>query len=178
MRLGPRNSRDFWGRCVSEGNKLMTTVTKEQLQELLTQLPPDAKIELETKPSGEINVGIVVEEAVVNGNYRTKEDILKEEYSDLLNCWLTLSEAAKKYDVPRATLSSWIYRANYIEQTKGSYPMTINEAEVAYCVDIYQERRAIGSKAPLLDENGLPYELKHPSIAQYRKDKKSKNLEK
>ncbi|MCB0196001.1 MAG: hypothetical protein KDJ65_28880 [Anaerolineae bacterium] len=150
----------------------MTTVTKEQLQELLTQLPPNAKIELETKSNGEINVGIVVEEVVVNGNCQTKEDILQEEYSNLLNGWLTLTEAAKKYRVPRATLESWIYRSNYIQNTRGSYPMTVNEAEVAYCVDIYRERKETGSKAPLLDEMGLPYELKHPSIARYRRRKK------
>ena len=153
----------------------MTTVTKEQLQELLTQLPPDAKIELETKPNGEINVGIVVEEVVVNGKHQTKEDILQEEYSDLLNGWLTLTEAAKKYNVPKATLKTWIYRSNYIQNTKGSYPMTINEAEVAYCADIYHARKESGLGfygAPLLDEDGLPYELKHPSIAEYRQRKK------
>ena len=48
--------------------------------------------------------------------------------------------------------------------------MKLDEAEVAYCAEIYHERKAAGirSGAPLLDEDGLPYELKHPELSAYR----------
>ncbi len=49
--------------------------------------------------------------------------------------------------------------------------MLFNEAEIAYCVDIYQNRKRVGG-VPLLDENGLPYELKHPELSAYRRRKR------
>ena len=52
--------------------------------------------------------------------------------------------------------------------------MELNEADVAYCAEIYHERKAnkIGFRAPLLDEAGLPYQLKHPKLAKYRLKKR------
>jgi hypothetical protein len=38
--------------------------------------------------------------------------------------------------------------------------------------DIYHKRQKTGSRAPLLDERGLPYKLKLPDLAQYRRGKK------
>ncbi len=43
--------------------------------------------------------------------------------------------------------------------------MTVDEAEIVYCVVIYRQHRA----QPLLNENGLPYELKRPALAKYRR---------
>ena len=174
MRLGPRNSRDFWGRCVSEGNKLMTTVTKEQLQELLTQLPPNAKIELETKPNGEFDVDIMVQEAVVNGNHQTKDDILREEYSELLGKPISATKAAKKYRVHRRTIHKWREKGYINVLEDDGYKLSLNEADIAYCSDILHQKKlsGMGYRGPLLDEDGLPYQLKHPSLSRYRRQKK------
>lgn len=106
---------------------------------------------------------------------QTKDDILKERFGHLIGQPITLTEAAEKYDIPRATIESWIYRNRYIQIIGESYPMEVNEADIAYCADIYKNRRTKGSKAPLLDENGLPYELKRPDVAEYRRKKKTRN---
>lgn len=140
----------------------MPTVTIAEAQQLLTRLQPGAKIEIERTPRGDIKL--------TNGP--TKEDILKAKYKHLMGKNITLSEAAKKYDVPRGTLDSWYRQSHYIKPVGHSYPAVFDEAEIAYCVDIYRQRRLQKSKAPLLDENGLPYEIKHPNLASYRKRKK------
>ncbi|MCP4370663.1 MAG: hypothetical protein GY797_21505, partial [Deltaproteobacteria bacterium] len=86
---------------------------------------------------------------------------------------ITLTKAAKKYNVPRSTLQNWVYRSNYLKPIPpASYPANFDEAEIAYLADIYQDRQRTGSRAPLIDESGLPYELKHPDLAQYRRKKK------
>jgi hypothetical protein len=46
--------------------------------------------------------------------------------------------------------------------------MELDEAEVAYCAEIYHARNGI-SGVPLLDEDGLAYQLKHPELSEYRR---------
>ena len=135
-------------------------------EEALTQLIEAGKIEAVQLPSGELLV------AADNGSLpKTKEEIIEEKFSNLQGHPITISEAAEKYHVPRSTIEKWIER-EYIEIVDAnSYPMKVNEADISYCVDVYQERKAMGIKGgvPLLDENGLPYELKHPTLSQRRK---------
>lgn len=147
---------------------LMRTLSVDQTKNLLTHLSPGSTIELTKLLTGEI---IVV---TSNGNgLKTKEDILKEKYPYLIGQAITVTEASDKYNIPRSTLQSWIYRSGYIHIVDvDSYPQKVDEAEVAYCAEIYRQRRAQGSKAPLLDEKGLPYELKHPSLSNLRRRKK------
>ena len=136
-------------------------------ENVLTQLVETGKIEAVRLPSGEVLV------PADNGtNTRTKQQIIEEQFAGLRGQLITLSEAAQKYDIPRSTIQSWVYRSNYIEPVGDNYPLVVDEAEVAYCANIYKQRRASGSKAPLLDEDGLPYELKHPDLAAYRRQKK------
>lgn len=140
----------------------MPTVTITEAQKLLTRLQPGVKIEIERTLHGDIKLTTP----------QTKQEILEAKYKHLIGQTITLSEAADKYDVPRATISAWSYRSDYINPIGNNYPAIFDEAEIAYLVDIYNQRRAQGSKAPLLDENGLPYEIKHPGLAKYRKRKK------
>jgi hypothetical protein len=136
-------------------------------ENILTQLIQAGKIEAVRLPSGEVLV------PADNGTHIiTKEQIIEEDFAALRGQLITVSEAAEKYDIPRSTIQSWIYRSNYLEPVGDNYPLVVDEAEVAYCVNIYKQRRATGSKAPLLDENGLPYELKHPDLAAYRRQKR------
>ncbi len=115
-----------------------------------------------------------------NGNHgkgpQTKDEIIAAKFAHLGNQSITLTEAAKKYDIPRGTLQTWVYRNRYITPSHpDNYPVLFNEAEIAYCADIYHERKQAGTGfhgAPLLDEDGLPYELKHPDLAQYRHRKR------
>lgn len=138
---------------------MTVTLTRKDLRKLLTNTRPGDKIEI--KPSGEIVV------------QQTKEEIIQDKYPALIGQGITLSEAADRYGVPRGTIQGWQYK-DYISVVEDSYPVKLNEAEIAYCADIYKARKASGVGfygAPLLDANGLAYELKHEWLAEYRKRK-------
>lgn len=147
-----------------------TYLTPEQARKLLTDLKPGSTIEVRKLPTGEIAVS-------ENAPTRTKEDILKEKYACLIGQPITVSDAADKYDVPRRNIIEWA-RKDYIpilkEGGRGSR-MELDEAEVAYCAGIYLRRKntGVGFRAPLLDENGLEYQLKHPGLSRYRRRKKA-----
>ena len=139
----------------------MTIMTASEAVDLLYSLPPGVKIE--------INTG-----AITLTTYTTKDELLKDKYPHLLNQHITLSEAAEKYNLPRGTISSWIYKTGYISPVDpNGHPIFVCEAEIAYLADIYNERRATKSKAPLIDKStGLPYKIKLPNLAAYRKRRK------
>jgi len=144
-------------------------ILEQQARLLLTNLPPGAKIEIKT-PQGK-KLSVTKQPDVPQ--YATKTEWLEAEYKDLVGQPITLSEAAQKYDVPRSTITSWVDRSNYLDPLDpNAYPATFNEAEIAALVDIYSQRRAINSKAPLLNSAGLPYIVKRPDIAAYRRAKK------
>lgn len=139
---------------------MTVTITRTQLKKLLTNTRPGDKIII--KPSGEVMV------------QQTKSEIIKDKYPALIRQGITLSEAAKKYKIPRGTIRDWNYKG-YISVVEDSYPVLFNEAEISYCADIYKARKAAGigfRGVPLLDENGLAYELKHEDLAKNRKSKK------
>ena len=129
------------------------------------------------KPDDTIEVSLVDRIAMDKFKpYPTKEAILDGLYKHLRGQEITMTKAAAKYDVPRSTISSWVDRSNYLSPLNPTaYPATFDEAEIAYLADIYQERRKTGSKAPLLDDNGLPYQLAHPDLARYRRQKRLKD---
>ncbi len=146
-------------------------------EKVLTQLIAAGMIEA-VEENGETLVAVDKNGNGNNGTKpQTKAEIIAAEFAHLHDQPITLSEAARKYDVPRGTLEAWQYK-NYLTPTHpDAYPKLFNEAEIAYCADIYHDRKRVGTGfygAPLLDENGLPYELKHPDLAQYRR-KKGKN---
>ena len=105
---------------------------------------------------------------------KTKQQILEEKYGDLVGQPITLTEAAEKYGVPRDTISKWNYRADYIAPLDpDAYPAQFDEAEIAYLCDIYKQRKAQRSRAPLLDDDGLPYQIKDPErAAKVRKQRR------
>lgn len=110
-------------------------------------------------------------------DYATKADYLAGEFPTLLNQPITVKAAASKYNVGERTIRYWVTRFHYVSYIDpDARPFTINEAEVAYCARLYHERRqnkAPGAGgAPLLDGNGLPYDLKHPELAQQRREKR------
>ncbi len=100
----------------------------------------------------------------------TKDQIVIEKYSHLQEKWISVSEAAREYKVLGRTIREWI-NLGYIEVDKTSYPMKLNQADVAYCAEIHHARSGI-SGVPLLDENGLAYQLKHPELSEYRQRKR------
>jgi hypothetical protein len=133
-------------------------------EQVLTQLIQAGKIEAVRLPSGELLV------SAENGRPKSKDDILAEEFTDLRGQLITVTDGAAKYDLHRNTILEWV-RKEYVTAKKqggrGSR-MELDEAELAYCAKIYYERNGI-SGVPLLDEDGLPYQLKHPELARYRR---------
>lgn len=142
----------------------MPTVVVRDPQNILTNSRPNAKIELKKLSTGEF---------VVLG--QTKEGIIKEKYPNLIGQPITISDASEKYDVPATTIREW-HKKGYIKVVEPGYQMKLNEADIAYCADIYKDKKSSGigfRGGPLLDENGLPYQVKHQSLSEYRKRRKS-----
>lgn len=139
-------------------------------EDVLTRLIQDGRIEAAQLPSGEL---LVSDEGL---NEKTKEQIIEEKYGHLRGKLITISEAAERYGISRKTVEAWVYRNQYLSIVDdASYPKRIDEAEVAYCANIYHERqkKGISHGIPLLDENGLPVlELKHPELSKYRRKKR------
>ena len=144
---------------------MSTTLTSAEAQKLLTNLSPGTKIEISKTPTGEIVVSEA--DAVV-----TKETILEKQFGELMGQSITISDASKKYNVIRRTIERWINQDYITVINPDNYPVEIDEAEIAYCADVYHQRKG-KSGVPLLDENGLPYQLKHPNLSKYRAQKKN-----
>lgn len=146
---------------------MITTLTPQQAQNLLTDLKPGDKIEIVKLPTGEIRVSD-------NGTpQKTKEQIIQEKYGNLVGQPITVSDAAEKYGISsRVTIHNWA-KKGYITIIEPGYQMTLDEADVAYCASIYKQKKesGLGYRGPLLDEHGLPYELKRPKLATYRRRK-------
>jgi hypothetical protein len=140
-------------------------LTKTETENVLHKLPTGVKLEVvDTLAAGVF---------VVTAEKQTKAEIIAAKFPTLIGQPITLSDASQKYNVPRTVISTWYYRNNYISPLDPTaYPKFFNEAEIAYLAEIYAQRKKTGSKAPLLDETGLPYELKHPELAEYRRRKK------
>ena len=135
-------------------------------EKTLTQLIETGKIEAVQLSSGELLVT-----ADIISPPQTKEQLVTEKYSHLSGQRITVSDAAEKYSVDRRNLLNWKSKG-YIAVLKPGYQMELDEAEVAYCVDVFQKQQEAGIKygTPLFDENGLPYKLKHPDLSKRRKN--------
>lgn len=142
------------------------TLTPDQIAEVLTNLKPGVKLNLEILPSGDV--------AVSNDTPQTKAGLIEEKFSHLKNQPITVSQAAEKYGVPRRTILEW-KDYGFINVMESGYRMTIDEADVAACFHIYNERKETGlgfSGVPLFNPDGTLYELKRPDLAEYRRRKK------
>ncbi len=135
---------------------MSTNNIEAAVKDLLRNFPPGAKVDVNFTSEG---ITFTVVEP-------TKQQILEKKYGAPIGQPITLTEASEKYGIPRSTLQSWQHRANYITPINtDTYPAQFDEAEIAYIADIYNQRRNQRSRAPLLDENGLPYQIKDPERA-------------
>lgn len=142
----------------------MESLTIKQAAKLLSQLPVSSTIELQKLPDNRV--------IVTNNGHQTKTEIVQERFSNLVGSEITVSEAAKKYNLHRNTILKWA-KLDYVKVVKGGYRMTLDEADIAYCHYVYQRRkeRGITRGTPLLRRDASPYDtLKHPSIAKLRKN--------
>lgn len=145
---------------------MTANVTKTELKTLLTNLHEGDTLEIVTR-EGQKQV-LVLSEPL------SKEDIIERRWPELIGKPITVGEAAKKYKIGRPTIFKWVQKGYISILDKDAYPMPLDAAEVEYCVQIYEERKKTGIGfygAPLLDDHGLPYQLKRPDVAEYRQRK-------
>jgi predicted site-specific integrase-resolvase len=99
---------------------------------------------------------------------QVKQTITREQFERLRGTPITMAEASKKYEVSVRTIRNWAKRDHLIEILDDSYPTKLDESGVAYCVAVYKAR---GKSSRIFDKAGLPYQLKHPGLADYRRRK-------
>jgi predicted site-specific integrase-resolvase len=104
---------------------------------------------------------LVVDEDEVAKTIQRKEDLPEyKKHAHLKGKEIWVSEAARKYNLLQATVSKWV-KAGIIKQigTKGN-KILIDEADVAYCAEIYHSIQAGKQGRTLFDDKGLPYKPK------------------
>jgi hypothetical protein len=142
-------------------------------KKVLTQLIEAGMIETRETPTGEL---LVV--ADKNGNsqdFQTKEEIIAAKFAHLRRRPISASEASRRYSdihgvpISHVLFSRWV-RAGYITVMKRGYRLHMDEAEAAYCAEIFaQKYQAYGgcmSGVRIFDEAGNPYQLKYPEVAE------------
>ena len=126
-------------------------------------------------PDGEIVVSTDAKAKITTGddiNARLSA-IKRSDFEHLRGTPITVSEAAKKYGVHRDTILEWV-KQKYIAVIKPGYRMMIDQSDMAYCAVIHEVRKQSGVRfgAPLLDDDGKPYLLKHPNLSRYRREQR------
>ena len=90
---------------------------------------------------------------------RKKEDLKEyKQFVHLKGEQISISDAARKYDVPLTTLSGWAKKRNLITRTSDGYRVFLNEQDVAYCVSVYKKRKGQGKR--IFYRDGTPYQTK------------------
>lgn len=147
---------------------------------VLTQQIQAGKIEAVQLPTGELLVA-----AERNGHqFKTKNEIISEEFAHLQGHTISASEASRKYSkvfgvpISQPLFSRWV-KANYIKVLGRGYRLELDEAEVAYCAKVYAEKyREYGGQMPgvrIFDDEGNPYRLKYAEVAeQMRADRRAR----
>jgi predicted site-specific integrase-resolvase len=115
---------------------------------------------------GKIRAGVVAGEMVVSeeevrGQAIEEKGLRKEDlpeyqqYSHLAGAEIEFGEAARKYQIPPATLHGWVSKQIVKAIRRHGKKVVLDEQDVAYCARIYEQRKGQGKW--LFDKNGLPY---------------------
>jgi hypothetical protein len=113
-------------------------------------------------PTGEI---LVSEKDASAQKQLPKEELpeyKKHAYLKGIEIWMM--EASRKYDIPSSTLTRWI-NAGYISRlSNDGYRTFLDEADVAYCAEIYHKRSGQGKW--LFNRDGTPYKPKNEPLKE------------
>ncbi|HNB54258.1 MAG TPA: hypothetical protein PK530_20080 [Anaerolineales bacterium] len=103
-------------------------------------------------PNGEIGVS----ESAIPTPPTPKEQLPEyKKHSHLKGVPIWLSEAGRKYQIPLMTVSRWV-SAGYIKSLgMDGNRILIDEADIAYCAEIYRQRKGQGKW--LFNPDGTPY---------------------
>ena len=136
-----------------------------EVEDLLINLPVGVKVNVEKLSNGDVSV-------LVEAPAPTKEQVIAEKYAHLGGQGITLSQAAEKYGVPRKAIENWVYISHDVHFVDvRCYPKTVDEAEVALCSVIYQERQKMGTAGlPYFDDQGrVIAAVKRPASSRHKK---------
>ena len=98
--------------------------------------------------------------------------ITREKFKHLRGKPITISEAVDTYKINNRTIRAWIARG-YINVLREGYGMQIDQADVAYCAEVYESLGGVQGKR-LFDESGQPYQPKHTEWANYQRERRKK----
>jgi hypothetical protein len=122
-------------------------------KKVLTQLIGAGMIETRETPTGEM---LVVADKNGNGHKpRTKEEIIAGKFTHLCGQPISASEASRKYSkIHNLPISNQLFsrwgQLGHITVLERGYRLQLNEADVAYCAEIYaQKYRVRARKAEL-----------------------------
>jgi len=143
-------------------------ISEKRLHELVQA----GKIKGAILPGGEI--GVNRDAAEINALNENLRYIKRSLFAHLAGVTITVSDGAQKYGVHRNTVLNWVKRG-YVKQIKSGYKMEIDEADLAFCARVNEIRKQheMLFSGPLLNDAGQPYQIKHPSLSEYRRKKKT-----
>jgi len=111
---------------------------------------------------GKIKAAMIMGELVVSeSEIRSESDLRKEDLPEykkhayLKGVPIWISEAARKYNVLQPTITNWVKAGIITRLGIDGNKVLIDEADVAYCAEIYHQRRGQGKR--VFNEKGLPY---------------------
>ena len=88
-----------------------------------------------------------------------KEDLEEyKQFAHLAGEKIWLREATRKYDIPHPTLSRWVQLGHIKRVDSDGYRVYLSEQDMAYCAEIYKERKGQGRRA--FNKDGTPYKTK------------------
>lgn len=148
-------------------------------EQVLTQLISAGMIDTRTGAGGTLvavkkNGNSVKNETVKRTDEpQTKEEIIAAKFSNLIGQPISAHGAQKKYGVHYQNFINWT-RAGVITVLGASKnPLQLDSADVAYCVFIYEsKKKEYGGNIAgvrLFEDNGNPYQVKHPALAMKRR---------
>jgi len=148
-------------------------------QKVLTEQIRAGEIEAVKLPNGELLVADKLNSGYQN---KTKEQIIAEKYSHLRGRIISASGGSRKYSeihgvvITPQILARWAH-AGYISIIGRGYRLKLDEADVAYCADIYAQKvqeygtdRMVGVR--IFDPDGNPYQLKYPEVARMLREER------
>ena len=118
----------------------------------LRRLAESGKIAAATLPDGDV----IVSEAEVRQPLK-KEDLPEyKKHAHLKGQGIGIAEAARKYSISFSTLQGWV-SSGYIHRLgQTGQKVLIDEADIAYCVEIYRLKKGSRGKR-LFNPDGTPY---------------------
>ncbi|HAD07013.1 MAG TPA: hypothetical protein DCE76_07610, partial [Anaerolineaceae bacterium] len=123
---------------------------------------------------GKIRAGVIAGEMVVSEDEVRNQAVIRKEdlpeykkHAHLHGIPIGFTEASDKYGINLSSLQRWFKKGIIAEvkreRTIGGEKIYLNEADVAYCAEIYHSRGGKGKW--LFDKNGLPYKPKTGPLA-------------